>query len=230
MPSGSCALKIILLLIHLGFWLELTITLSQSARHWNCIEKGLYSVALNYTSFVKFQAAFMSPYSAPWLKVLLTNTWERARHLALVISSSRSSSRTMSSSSYSLRFCVSYFCSILCLEIAVVGSFHLPPSALQPWGCRWILRCHQLRLFGPFPSFLHIKNGWWCDPYGSRHWNSPGEALVENRVFVAGGKGLLSRAVIRDKEGAIKGPPFVADRLPPATYSPPCGRRGARRG
>jgi hypothetical protein len=54
--------------------------------------------------------------------------------------------------------------------------------------------------------------------------------LVENRAFVAGGKGLLSRAAIRDKEGAIKGPPFVAGRLPPATYSPPRGRRGARRG
>jgi hypothetical protein len=41
--------------------------------------------------------------------------------------------------------------------------------------------------------------------------------LVENRPFVAGGKGLLSRAAIRDKQGAIKGRPFVAGRLRPAT-------------
>jgi hypothetical protein len=42
-------------------------------------------------------------------------------------------------------------------------------------------------------------------------------ALVENRPFDPGGKGLLSRAAIRDKQGAIKGRPFVAGRLRPAT-------------
>jgi hypothetical protein len=55
-------------------------------------------------------------------------------------------------------------------------------------------------------------------------------SLVENRPNVAGGKALLSRAAIRDNEGAIKGPPFVAGLLPPATYGRPRGRRGARRG
>jgi hypothetical protein len=42
-------------------------------------------------------------------------------------------------------------------------------------------------------------------------------SLVENMPFDPGGKGLLSRAAIRDKQGAIKGRPFVAGRLRPAT-------------